>query len=76
MADKIDVEVRTPSLSADMGQKSPIIYRTGGMTNYEELDNKPQINDVTLIGNKTFDDLGLSRISADELLNMLRGIFN
>lgn len=75
MADKIDVEIRTPSLSANMGQKSPIIYRTGA-TDYEELDNKPQINDITLIGNKTFDDLGLSRISADELLTMLRGIFN
>ena len=32
----------------------------GGTDNYEALDNKPQINGVTLIGNKTFQDLGLN----------------
>lgn len=33
---------------------------TGGTTNYEELSNKPSINGVTLIGDKTFEDLGLN----------------
>ena len=31
----------------------------GGTTNYTALSNKPQINDVTLTGNKTSADLGL-----------------
>lgn len=30
-----------------------------GTNNYEELTNKPKINNVTLIGNKTGKDLGL-----------------
>lgn len=33
-----------------------------GTTNYNDLINKPQINSVTLMGNKTFGDLGLSPI--------------
>lgn len=32
----------------------------GGTTNYSELSNKPQINGVTLDGNKTSEDLGIS----------------
>ena len=32
---------------------------SGGTTNYNDLENKPSINDVTLTGNKTSADLGL-----------------
>ena len=31
----------------------------GGTSDYEDLDNQPSINNVTLIGNKTSADLGL-----------------
>ena len=31
----------------------------GGSTDYEELDNKPKINNVELVGNKTTSDLGI-----------------
>ena len=31
----------------------------GGTSNYNELSNKPSINDVTLSGNKTTADLGI-----------------
>lgn len=31
----------------------------GGSSNYNELQNRPQINSVTLSGNKSADDLGL-----------------
>ncbi len=33
---------------------------SGGTDDYRALDNKPQINGVTLIGNKSFSDLGLN----------------
>lgn len=36
----------------------------GGTSDYEQLSNLPQINDVTLIGNKTSSDLGLASASA------------
>ena len=32
----------------------------GGTTNYNSLSNKPQINSVTLSGDKTSEDLGLA----------------
>lgn len=31
----------------------------GGTTNYNALENRPQINSVTLTGNKSASDLGL-----------------
>jgi len=33
---------------------------TGGTTDYSGLDNKPQINGVELIGNKSLADLGIT----------------
>lgn len=38
-------------------EKENVIF--GGSTNYEELTNKPQINNIELIGNKTFEELGI-----------------
>lgn len=32
----------------------------GGTSNYEELENKPKINNVELNGNKTLDELGIN----------------
>lgn len=34
------------------------------VSNYEKLNKKPQINGVELIGNKSFDDLGLDKVYA------------
>ena len=34
----------------------------GGTTDYTELENKPQINSVTLSGNKTTSDLGIDEV--------------
>ena len=42
-----------------------------GTSDYEKLKNKPQIETVELIGNKTFADLGLNPIDADDLLEIL-----
>lgn len=38
---------------------------------YEALRNKPSIENVTLSGDKTFSDLGLAAIEADDLLEIL-----
>ncbi len=34
---------------------------------YEKLDNKPQIENRELIGNKTFEDLGLSPMGLNDI---------
>ena len=44
-----------------------------GTKNYKQLDNKPSIEGVTLINNKTFEDLGaisLSNLGIERLLNI------
>lgn len=52
---------------------------TGGTSNYNYLTNQPQINNVTLIGNKTSTDLklqdqmeALSNMDIENLLNNQR----
>lgn len=44
-----------------------VASRAPGASNYTDLTNKPQINDVTLVGNKSFSDLGLIPISDEEI---------
>ena len=34
------------------------------VSNYESLNKKPQINGVELIGNKTFEELGMDKVFA------------
>lgn len=43
-----------------------------GTKDYNELDNKPQINSVELINNKSFDDLGLKRITNSQIEEIMR----
>lgn len=47
---------------------------TGSGTNdYEALINKPSIEGVTLVGNKTFEDLTLVGLTNIELYNIVNG---
>lgn len=41
-------------------------------TDYRKLDNKPQINSVELIDNKSFEDLGLHRITNSDIERILQ----
>ena len=45
------------------------VYGEGGTSDYNELENKPSINNVTLQGNKTTDDLGLFSGDYNDLTN-------
>ncbi len=45
-----------------------------GTTNYADLTDKPKVNDVTLQGNKTFEDLGaepLTNIDIERIINSI-----
>lgn len=42
-----------------------------GITDYEKLSNKPKINSVELLGDKSFENLGLNAITNIELENLL-----
>lgn len=67
----------TPTLSGNKIEVSPEIsdnkvqasasmvneIEVNNTSNYQLLTNKPQIESVELVGNKSFNDLGLSNIS-------------
>lgn len=75
----------TPTLSLNKIQVTPEIsdndiqasakminrIRINNTSDYELLNNKPQIESVELQGNKTFNDLGLSNISNMRLEQLL-----
>ena len=42
-----------------------------GLINYEEIDKKPSIESVELIGDKTFNDFGLLPMTLEEIENLL-----
>ena len=48
------------------------IEMSGGTNDYEKLKNKPAINGVELIKNKSFDDLGMSSITNQQLEDLLK----
>lgn len=52
--------------------KVGITSGVGTSNNYENLVNKPSINDVVLIGNKTFEELGLIALSNLEIETLLK----
>ncbi|MDR1629595.1 MAG: hypothetical protein LBS36_05210 [Oscillospiraceae bacterium] len=44
-----------------------------GTNDYDVLVNKPRINGVTLVGNKTTEEIGIEEISNMELEDLLNG---
>lgn len=59
----------------------PVLFESGGKNsgggdgNYEHLQQKPRINNVELIGNKTGADLGLvDSTTIDVILSMIAGV--
>ena len=51
-------------------RESDVIYVNS--TDYEKIKNKPQINNVELIGNKNFKELGMESLSNMEIENLLK----
>lgn len=76
----------TPTLSGNEISVSPAITKNvipaaGSMVNetlvsttseYPLLKNKPQIESVELVGNKSFNDLGLSRITNMQIEQIIK----
>lgn len=54
------------------GEVYEVLKVSGGTNNYEVLINKPRIESVELIGNKTFEELGLLELDGEDLINILR----
>lgn len=43
-------------------------------TDYNELTNKPQINDIELVGNKSFEDLDAWRMTNTDIQNIIDSV--
>lgn len=68
----IDGQVRLKNVID--GNAYPVLLSSGGSggtRDYEKLINRPRIEDVEVIGNKTFEDYGLSELTGDELIAIL-----
>lgn len=53
------------------GKLEETSYRARNIIDYNELINKPKIESRTLVGDKTFEELGLQNISLEELDEIL-----
>lgn len=53
------VNIKTINNETLLGEGNIRITGGGGTSDYEDLDNKPSINDVELSGNKTLSELGI-----------------
>jgi hypothetical protein len=73
----IDIFKESMVISVDMedGISTVIDVDIGSViflgNDYGSLENKPKINGVSLVGDKSFQDLDLHTISTAELLNIL-----
>lgn len=57
------------------GNKTELYAESGGSSDYSELENKPQIGGITLVGNKTLDELGIaSKSSVDSLAELVGNV--
>lgn len=57
-------------LSADLNSAKNVVEK-----DYEKLLNRPKINGVELVSDKSFEDLGFSELSALDVFNILDNIW-
>ena len=73
----LDVDITDNSTDTDIqltaGQIDTQIYTPGtGSNDYNELINRPKINGIELIGDKTPEELEIIPLTNDEIDNILR----
>lgn len=64
----VDIEVHNKHGNIDVEVKKGT---SGGTNNYDLLRNKPQIEGVTLEGDKSFKQLGMDTLSVQEIEKIL-----
>lgn len=68
--DELDIALENEEEELNINLKNGVVGT--GTSNYEELKNKPKINEIELIGNKSFEDLGLIPMSNTEIENLFK----
>ena len=74
----IDIEINTDSSidtdiqTSDGEIDTDIVISTGGTNDYNDLINKPSIEGVELVGDKTLEELGVEALTPQEIDELLR----
>ena len=74
----IDIEINTDSSidtdiqTSDGEIDTDIEISTGGTNDYNDLINKPSIEGVELVGDKTLEELGVEALTPQEIDELLR----
>ena len=72
----ISAATMSGSLNAETGMSGSLNMAERVYENdYEKLHNKPKINGVELVGNQSFDDLGMSQLTALDVFNILNKVW-
>ena len=76
LSGNISAATMSGSLNAETGMSGSLnmverVYEN----DYEKLHNKPKINGVELVGNQSFDDLGMSELTALDVFNILNKVW-
>lgn len=50
------------------------VINTGGSSDYNDLDNKPSINGVELVGNKTNEEIKIGSMTNKDIDEILSGV--
>ena len=81
----IDIEINTDSnidtdiQTSDGEIDTDIEISTGGTNDYNDLINKPSIEGVELVGDKTLEELGVEALTPQEIdaiINSQRGFYD
>lgn len=70
--DESDIQFDSNPKKIELNFGSDIRPVIGGSSDYNTLNNKPQINGVTLEGNKTSKQIGISRITNEEIEQLFK----
>ena len=62
------------SISSNNQMNGSITGSQTGITSYDKLTDKPQINSVTLEKNKSFNDLGAKSLTNMQIENLINSI--
>ena len=77
MSDHIDGGITIPTRPKIIGGLAPKSGTLNGQLNaagtrdYNQLVNKPKINGHELVGDKSFSDLGMRRVTSGEIIDIL-----
>ena len=76
LSGNISAATMSGNMNADTGMSGMLNMAERVYENdYEKLHNKPKINGVELVGNQSFDDLGMSELTALDVFNILNKVW-